>query len=146
MSSIEQTGAAWKWTGPVKIKRVQHVSIPISAGGADQARSFYGGILGLREKQIPSTLDASMLTWFAVGNDEHEIHCFVDADFENRSGGAHLCLQVDDIDALRRQLTEGGIELEPEPDPIHNRPRSFVRDPFGNLIEFTQINGRYEED
>lgn len=130
----------------MKIKRVQHVSVPIRPGGADAARSFYGGVLGLQEKQVPSSLDASMLTWFAVGNDEHEVHCFVDRDYENRSTGAHLCLEVDDIEALRRQIAANGVALEPEPEPIHNRPRSFVRDPFGNLIEFTQINGRYEED
>jgi hypothetical protein len=28
--------------------------------------------------------------------------------------------------------------------PIHNRPRFFCRDPFGNDIEFTTILGSYE--
>jgi catechol 2,3-dioxygenase-like lactoylglutathione lyase family enzyme len=53
---------------------------------------------------------------------------------------------VDDLDALRRQIVAAGVELEPEPTAIHNRPRAFVRDPFGNLIEITQINGPFREE
>ena len=130
---------------PVKFRRVQHVSIPIPPGGAKGARAFFAGALGLVEKQVPATLDASQLTWFSVGDDEHELHCFVDPDFANRSTAAHFCFEVEDIEALRKRVSEAGIEFDHDPAPIHNRPRSFVRDPFGNLIEFTQINGRYEE-
>ena len=130
----------------VKIVRVQHVSIPIPPDGADAARTFFGGVLGLREKQVPAALDASQLTWFAVGEDEHEIHCFVDPDFRNRSTAAHLCLETDDLESLRERIRDHGVTFDHEPAAIHNRPRSFVRDPFGNLIELTQFNGRYEED
>jgi len=130
----------------VNVKRVQHVSIPMPPGGADSARAFYSGILGLAEKPVPASLDASMLTWFAAGEDEHEIHCFTDPGFEHRSTAAHLCLEVEDIAALRARIEESGTALDHDPTPIHNRPRSFVRDPFGNLIEFTQINGSYEEN
>ena len=81
----------------VKFRRVQHVSIPMPPGGAEQARAFFGAALGLVEKQVPASLDASKLTWFSVGDDEHEIHCFVDPDFENRSTAAHFCFEVEDI-------------------------------------------------
>jgi catechol 2,3-dioxygenase-like lactoylglutathione lyase family enzyme len=128
----------------VNVKRVQHVSIPIPAGGADQVRAFYSGILRMPEKQVPKELDSTRLTWFAVGSDEHEIHCFVDDNYEDRSTGAHLCLEVDDVAALRRTFVEAGVTID-ETIAIHNRPRFFVRDPFGNQIEITQINGKYEE-
>jgi catechol 2,3-dioxygenase-like lactoylglutathione lyase family enzyme len=114
-------------------------------GGAEEARAFFGGALGLVEKQVPASLDASQLTWFSVGDDEHELHCYVDPDYENRSSAAHFCFEVEDIEALRTRVREAGLVFDHDPAPIHNRPRSFVRDPFGNLIEFTQINGRYEE-
>ena len=130
----------------MKIKRVQHVSIPVPPGAADRVRAFYGGILGLAEKQVPSALDSDQLTWFAIGDDEHEIHCFADPDVEHRSSAAHLCLEVDDIDALRKRIVDCGVDFDTEPAEIHNRPRCFVRDPFGNLIEFTQIFGRYDEE
>jgi catechol 2,3-dioxygenase-like lactoylglutathione lyase family enzyme len=130
----------------MNIRRVQHVSIPVAPGGAEAARAFYGGVLGLVEKRVPESLDASMLTWFAVGDQEHELHCFVDPAFENQATAAHLCLEVADIGALRKRIEDRGIAFDHDPAPIHNRPRSFVRDPFGNLIEFTQINGRYDEE
>ena len=128
----------------MNIKRVQHVSIPISAGGAEKARWFYTGVLGIPEKPVPVELDASKLTWFAAGSDEHEIHCFVDSDYENRSSGAHLCLEVDSINELRSRLVDNGITID-ETISIHNRPRCFARDPFGNQIEFAQIVGPYQE-
>ena len=37
--------------------RLQHVSIAIDADGADAAREFYGGLLGLEEKPVPPKLD-----------------------------------------------------------------------------------------
>jgi len=128
----------------VNVKRVQHVSIPIPPGGADQVRAFYTGILGIPEKKVPRELDATKLTWFAVGPDEHEIHCFVDDDYQNRSTAQHLCLEVDDIVALRSALTKAGVAIE-ETIAITNRPRFFVRDPFNNFIELGQITGLYEE-
>lgn len=97
------------------------------------------------EKTVPRELDSTLLTWFCAGDDEDEIHCFTDPDFENRSTGAHLCLEVDDVQATRERLIASGIALEPETIAIHNRPRFFVRDPFGNLIEIAQINGPYQE-
>ena len=80
-----------------------------------------------------------------MGEDEHEIHCFVDDDYENRSTAQHLCLEVDDITELRQQVAAAGIPID-ETIAIHNRPRFFVRDPFGNQIELTQITGTFEED
>jgi catechol 2,3-dioxygenase-like lactoylglutathione lyase family enzyme len=130
----------------VKVKRVQHVSIPVPPGSGERARAFYTGILGMPEKPVPKELDSSLLTWFEAGDGEDEIHCFTDPDYENRSGGAHLCLEVDNVQAVRDRLAECGVTLEPETIPIHNRPRFFVRDPFGNLIEIAQIDGPYNEE
>ena len=118
----------------MNVKRVQHVSIPVPSGAAPKVRWFYGQALGLREKRVPRELDASALTWFDVGDDEHELHCFVDEDYENRSTAQHLCFQVENLTALLEQIAAAGVQLEPEPTAIHNRPRAFVRDPFGNLI------------
>jgi hypothetical protein len=47
------------------------------------------------------------------------------------------CVQLEET---RRRLQEAG--LEPFDDtPIPRRPRFFSRDPVGNLIEFTRIEG-----
>ena len=54
----------------------------------------------------------------------------------------HLCLEVDDLEGWRRQLEEAGVATS-EQTLIPNRPRFFCRDPFGNLIELTTIQGDY---
>lgn len=125
----------------VRVIRLQHTSIPMPPGASDQARRFYGGILGMDEKAPPSTV-GNELVWFAAGPDGHEVHLF--ADSEPRATAAqHLCLQVDDIQALQENLEKAGVEIE-ETEPITNRPRFFVHDPFDNLIELTQITGDYD--
>jgi len=58
------------------LMELQHVSVPMPADGHEQARSFYGGLLGLEERDIPPKLDASELVWFRTGGD-CELHVFV---------------------------------------------------------------------
>ena len=47
----------------------------------------------------------------------------------------HFALEVDDLESRRARLAEGGHAIEPA-RPVGGRERFFVRDPFGNLIEF----------
>ena len=123
------------------VTRLQHISVPMPAGGAKQARSFYSESLGMTEKTPPSTL--SNVVWFAAGPEGQEVHCFVDPEFELEGNQQHLCLQVSDLEALRTHLTQKGVPME-EAITIKNRPRFFVRDPFQNLIELTQLTGDYD--
>jgi catechol 2,3-dioxygenase-like lactoylglutathione lyase family enzyme len=125
------------------VQRLQHTSIPMPQGGQDKARQFFGQALGMEEVIPPSTLDRPNLVWFRAGQDEHEIHLFVEDPAATHSNAQHLCLQVDDISAYRAQLAQNGVAIE-ETTAIHNRPRFFVRDPFDNLIELTQITGDYQ--
>jgi catechol 2,3-dioxygenase-like lactoylglutathione lyase family enzyme len=124
------------------VLRLQHTSIPMPPGGQGTARAFFGGALGMTEVLPPSTLDRSRLVWFKAGEGGHEVHLFVDETLNGHAGAQHLCLQVDDIDAYRARMAEHGVTIE-ETQAIHNRPRFFVRDPFQNLIELTQITGDY---
>jgi catechol 2,3-dioxygenase-like lactoylglutathione lyase family enzyme len=125
------------------VQRLQHTSVPMPQGGQAAARAFYGRALGMEEVTPPSSLDRPNLVWFRAGQDGHEVHVFVDDPAGENSNAQHLCLQVDDIDAYRAQLKEHGVAIE-ETTAIVNRPRFFVRDPFNNLIELTQITGDYE--
>jgi len=77
--------------------------------------------------------------WFDAGDDEHEVHLLSTPNYTAPQGN-HLCLQVDDLDAMRAHLTAQGIAIR-EAAAIDNRPRLMVSDPFGNGIELTQITG-----
>jgi catechol 2,3-dioxygenase-like lactoylglutathione lyase family enzyme len=124
------------------VLRLQHTSIPMPPNGHDRARGFFGAALGMEEIPPPTGLNPGRLVWFRAGPDGQEVHCFVDEQPEPRSNQQHLCLQVDDVDAFRKRLTEHGVAIQ-ESDAIVNRPRFFVHDPFGNLIELAQITGDY---
>ncbi|HEY4026647.1 MAG TPA: VOC family protein [Candidatus Dormibacteraeota bacterium] len=121
--------------------KLQHVSTPFPTGRQADVRRFYGEVLGLEEVVVPRTLDAGRIVWYTVG-EGLELH-FFSGDLAPGSA-RHFCLDVQDLAATRRSLTEAGYE--PYDDtPIPNRPRFFCRDPFDNLIEFTSIVGDYRE-
>jgi catechol 2,3-dioxygenase-like lactoylglutathione lyase family enzyme len=126
------------------LKRLQHVSVPMPFGGNDDARRFYGEMLGLHEVTPPSSLDQSRLVWFRLNDAGDELHVFVQEGFSASPAGQHLCLEVSDLERVRQDLESRGVPMGVEPD-IHNRPRFTVRDPFANKIEITQILGPYDE-
>ena len=116
--------------------RLQHVSVAIAAGGADQARAFYGDLLGLEEKPVPPKLDPVQLVWFDLGGDL-ELHLMQTGD--GPPPNAHFCIAVDSgLDELRARHEAAGIETS-TPTEIVGRPRFMCRDPFGNLLELTQL-------
>jgi catechol 2,3-dioxygenase-like lactoylglutathione lyase family enzyme len=128
----------------MRIKRLQHVSICIEAGREDEARRFYGEALGLREKPRPMGLKDRDLIWFDIGEDEHEIHLLRTdpAALVPPRAADHLCIEVDDIDAMRAHLDAHDVPIK-ETSVIDNRPRFFVEDPFGNSVELVQITGHF---
>ena len=115
--------------------RLQHVSIPVPPDGADRARAFYGGVLGLEERDVPPRLDPNALIWFRAGGDL-ELHLIKEG--RRDLGPMHFCFVVDDLDAVRGRLSSAGFETW-DTTPIVGRPRFFARDPFGNALELTQF-------
>jgi catechol 2,3-dioxygenase-like lactoylglutathione lyase family enzyme len=104
-------------------------------GGREEARSFYAGLLGLEERDVPPKLDASELVWFRVGEDL-ELHLYESDEAAPRA--QHFCLRLDArLDDLRRRLEEAGVEVADTVE-IVGRPRFMCRDPFGNRVELTQ--------
>jgi len=124
------------------VQRLQHASVPMPPGGENQARRFYAEALGMTEIPIPEGIRHLRLVWFQAGDGGHEVHCFTEGRLGPNCPAQHLCLQVDDLEGYRRRLGEHGVAVE-ETHAIHNRPRFFVRDPFGNGIELTEIRGPY---
>lgn len=123
----------------MRLRSLQHVSTPFPPGEQSAIRNFYGGVLGLTEIEPPASLADLKLVWFTAGPGL-ELH-FFPGDTDPRAA-RHFCLDVDDLRKTREQLETAGFP--PYDDtPIHNRPRFFCRDPVGNLIEFTSIQGAY---
>ncbi len=118
------------------VRRIQHVSITRPHGSDEEARRFYGEVLGLTEIAVPEALRDMDLIWYQVGADE--LHLLGEENPNNGNSGRHFTIEVDDLEALRRQLASAGVAIQVV-TPIPGRPRFFVTDPFGNGIEFTEI-------
>jgi catechol 2,3-dioxygenase-like lactoylglutathione lyase family enzyme len=125
----------------MRLRGLQHVSSPYPEGADASVRRFYTAVLGLREKPTPSTLAGVGLLWFSAG-EGLELHFFPGPpDVESQR---HFCFDIDDLEETRRRLQEAGMETF-DATAIPNRPRFFCRDPAGNLVEFTRIEGDYRE-
>ncbi len=115
--------------------RLHHVSIAIPVKGAEQARAFYGGLLGLEEREVLPNLDPARFVWYRAGGDL-ELHLMLldEAPPER----AHFCLAVDDLEGLRARLEAAGVEARDGTELV-GRPRFTCRDPSGNLVELARI-------
>src|SRR2546421_10591968 len=117
--------------------RLQHAAMNVPPGSQEKVRAFYGGILGLAEKQPPQSLAHLNLVWFAAGEGEMELHFRPDPHPPDGTDRRHLCLVVDDLEAYRRRLTEAGATVSsagPNPQPA----RVLSRAPFRNLLVVCQ--------
>ena len=121
--------------------RIQHVSIPRPRGSHAQTRSFYGDLLGLEEVHVPESIKHLDLIWYRLG--DTEIHLFTEAPLDvPDTSGRHLCIEIDDLQHVRERLVAAGYGPT-ETTAIPGRPRFFCRDPFGNSLELTTIEGDY---
>ena len=110
------------------------VAAPRSAGVEEEARAFYGGLLGLQEIEKPDTLKPKGGVWFSLGRGE--LHVGLEDDFKP-ARKAHPALLVDDLDGLRGRIEAAGCETS-EAEEIPGVRRFYVHDPFGNRIELTE--------
>lgn len=113
---------------------VHHVQVAIPAGGEEQARAYYGELLGFREIPKPANLRARGGVWFVAGN--LQVHLGVDNAFRPAEK-AHVAYQVAGLDSYRDRLTEAG-HAPVEDEPLAGYRRFYVNDPFGNRLELLE--------
>jgi catechol 2,3-dioxygenase-like lactoylglutathione lyase family enzyme len=110
---------------------LDHVQLAAPRGRDDEARSFYGGLLGMEELPKPEAIRGRGGCWFAAG--AHEIHIGIDDPF-TPARKAHPGLLVSDLDAIRARFARAGVGYEDDAN-IEGVDRLFVSDPFGNRLE-----------
>ena len=116
--------------------------VPPGKESAEIARAFYNGVVGLTVKPTPSTIEHLDLVWFKITEDT-ELHVFSESEEDSVTPSArHFCLNVENLDAMIQTLKDAGYEPW-MPEEITGRPRYFCRDPFDNIVEFTQIVDDY---
>ncbi|MCU1692828.1 MAG: hypothetical protein JWM64_1919 [Frankiales bacterium] len=113
---------------------LHHVQLALPPGTEDEARAFYGGVLGMTELEKPPVLAARGGCWFRGGG--WEVHLGVEEAFVP-ARKAHPGVLVDGLDALAEQLAQAGCEVLWD-DAFPGHRRFYAADPYGNRLEFLE--------
>lgn len=122
------------------IKALAHVCL--FSRDLERTRAFYCDALGL-EVKFRFVRRGELFGFYLKISDTQFIEVFLRD--EAPSGVpqiGHLCLETDDIEAMRRRLTASGVETtEPKLGSDHSW-QMWLRDPDGTAIEFHQYTSQ----
>jgi catechol 2,3-dioxygenase-like lactoylglutathione lyase family enzyme len=112
---------------------LDHVQIAAPPGCEDEARRFFGRLLGLEELEKPEPLRSRGGAWFALG--PSELHVGVEEPF-TPARKAHPGFRVapTELDDLAERLGAAGAPVEWD-DALPGVRRFYTADPWGNRFE-----------
>lgn len=113
---------------------LDHVQLAAPPGCEDEARRFFGEVLGLRELPKQGATANSGGCWFALG--VGELHVGVEAGHVPAKK-AHPALRastVGDLEQLAARIEAAGYPVRWD-DRLPGVRRFFTDDPFGNRLE-----------
>jgi catechol 2,3-dioxygenase-like lactoylglutathione lyase family enzyme len=113
---------------------IDHVQLAMPSGGESLARSFYIGVLGMREVPKPSNLANRDGCWFVSG--DVRVHLGVEPGFQPAKK-AHPAFLVTSLQKALRVLEASAVAVTRD-EAIDGFDRIYCSDPFGNRIELMQ--------
>lgn len=133
----------------ISFKKIDHVAIAV--GDLDKANQFYTAILGKGPEHIEEVEEQKVkASFFGVGESNLELLQATSPESpiakfleKNPRGGLHhICLEVENIEAVLASLKEQNIQLIDQEPRIgaHNKKIAFVhpKSTGGVLIELSQ--------
>lgn len=117
----------------MSILGIDHVQLAAPPGCEDEARRFFGEVLGLGEVAKPTSLAARGGVWFEAG--KQQIHVGVEERFTAASK-AHPALLVEPshLENVAERLVRHGATVTWD-DRLAPTRRLYTTDPWGNRIE-----------
>jgi len=122
------------------ITGIDHVNLLIDDGAEaiERANRFYVGVLGLEPAARPDNTDSGKPgAWYSCGSQELHLSASSGATALNSATRRHHAYRVANLDQLRAHLERAGIEILAG-NTFAGQKRFFVRDPFGNRLEFVE--------
>jgi catechol 2,3-dioxygenase-like lactoylglutathione lyase family enzyme len=119
------------------IVAIHHAQITIPKGAEDEARKFYCELLGLKEIPKPEALAGRGGFWLEAG--DRQMHVGTEDGVDRQASKAHVAYQVENLDEARQRVASTGVEMI-DGVQIPGMRRIEFRDPFGNRIEFIQLD------
>ena len=114
------------------ISALDHVQLALPAGGEEEARAFYGGLLELPEVEKPELLKSCGGVWFSGTG--FGLHLGVETPFAPAKK-AHSAFRVERLEVLAERLNEAGVGVVWD-TALPEVRRFYAADPFGNRLEF----------
>jgi len=114
-----------------------HVQINVPTGQEMAAREFYCDVLGLIEIEKPEVIKGRGGFWLQLG--ELQLHIGTEDGADPHKTKSHIAYRVSNVSLWRTKLSALGMQ------PLDGIPipgivdRIDFRDPFGNKIEFMQV-------
>ena len=122
--------------GGATVQRIHHAAVVVPTDRLDEARRFYGAVLGLRETERPESELGRPGAWYGLGETELHIQCRDNAPVDESD--RHPAFIIGDVTALKERLHNHGVDVLDAPT-LMGRERFFSRDPFGNRLEFMTL-------
>jgi catechol 2,3-dioxygenase-like lactoylglutathione lyase family enzyme len=114
----------------MNIRRIDHVQLAMPAGREEEARTFYGDVLGIPEKPKPAHLAKRGGVWFESG--ALKVHLGVEADFRP-ARKAHPAFEVGNLAEPVEACRKAGYRVVAD-ESLEGYERAYVYDPFDNRI------------
>jgi catechol 2,3-dioxygenase-like lactoylglutathione lyase family enzyme len=113
---------------------LDHVQLAAPPGCEDEARRFFGDLLGLQELEKPEPLRPRGGVWFALDGGG-QLHVGVERSFAPaRKAHPAFRLSNGELDELAKRLETAG-ELVEWDDSLPDVRRFYTTDPWGNRLE-----------
>lgn len=131
---------------------VDHLNVQVPPEKEDEAKRFYGEVLGLRPLKKPDSLGPAGQHYCISENPYAELHLGVARNAEGQSNKAmrnHLGFQVENLTEARRRFEAASVRIE-EAEPAYSKERGFhqdrffVFDPGGNRLEILAPRRPYD--
>jgi catechol 2,3-dioxygenase-like lactoylglutathione lyase family enzyme len=117
----------------MRVIGLDHVQLAAPAGCEEDARRFFGELLGLTEVEKPESLRARGGVWFSLGS--QQLHIGVQEGFvPARKAHPAILVEAGALDALAGQLDAAGAVVLWD-EELDGARRFFTEDPWGNRIE-----------
>ncbi len=119
----------------IKLLKLHHVSFAIR--NLEASKRFFGDVIGLTEIERPGFDFPG--AWYALG--DRQLHLIEQTGEGREAAGRisradHMALEVADVQAVKRCLTEKGVEFGEGTNQRLGMDQVFCRDPDGHVIEF----------